>query len=297
MSQEDLYAKLGLSAGAEDIVIKAAYRALAQRYHPDKWSGDASEADRRMREINAAYAILSDKKLRAEYDRSNQHRNASDYSEQEARENTHAFDSLVAEVEARWEVACTIYPDLAELRAGLKQMSSSLSFAFVVGLLESKNFGQRTKLAKELESQFIRKYFGRNERINAYARRLITNGNRAAARHLNKLVDVIGSDVDPNLLIARVEAEFSGQSGAASNRHSVTRGEEFRRLVEAVRSRGFLGDAKALAEMFEYKVDVNYGGLFGPTKVSVITGNGRKLEFSTRSEFVQWAQQVLCAVA
>ena len=35
----DYYAVLGVNPGAEDIVIRAAYKALAQRYHPDRFSG------------------------------------------------------------------------------------------------------------------------------------------------------------------------------------------------------------------------------------------------------------------
>ena len=49
---KDHYKKLGVIQEAEDIVIKAAYRALAQRYHPDKWTGDPATATRYMSEIN-----------------------------------------------------------------------------------------------------------------------------------------------------------------------------------------------------------------------------------------------------
>ena len=38
-SDKDYYRILGVLDDAEDIVIKAAYRALAQRYHPDRWQG------------------------------------------------------------------------------------------------------------------------------------------------------------------------------------------------------------------------------------------------------------------
>ena len=64
----DYYRTLGVLDDAEDVVIRAAYRALAQRYHPDKWQGDPAEATRRMVEINAAYAVLSDTEKRAAYD-------------------------------------------------------------------------------------------------------------------------------------------------------------------------------------------------------------------------------------
>ncbi len=63
----DHYATLGLSPTAEDVVIRAAYRALIRRYHPD---GNASTpAAARSRAINAAYAVLIDPEKRAEYDR------------------------------------------------------------------------------------------------------------------------------------------------------------------------------------------------------------------------------------
>lgn len=67
-TDKDYYRVLGVLDDAEDIVIKAAYRALAQRYHPDKWKGDAAEANRLMAEINEAYAVLSDTAKRAAYD-------------------------------------------------------------------------------------------------------------------------------------------------------------------------------------------------------------------------------------
>jgi hypothetical protein len=63
----DHYDTLGLSPTSEDVVIRAAYRALIRRYHPD---GNASaEATARARAINAAYAVLIDPEKRAEYDR------------------------------------------------------------------------------------------------------------------------------------------------------------------------------------------------------------------------------------
>jgi len=53
---------------AEPEVIQAAYRRLASKYHPDVSSGPAMEADTRMKELNAAYSVLSDPALRADYD-------------------------------------------------------------------------------------------------------------------------------------------------------------------------------------------------------------------------------------
>ncbi len=63
------YDNLKVAENAPDEVIKAAYRALCQKYHPDKNSGDA-EAHRIMQIINAAYAVLSDPAQRSRYDES-----------------------------------------------------------------------------------------------------------------------------------------------------------------------------------------------------------------------------------
>jgi curved DNA-binding protein CbpA len=59
----DLYEVLQVHRRAEADVIRAAYRTLARKYHPDL-GGD----QRRMTAINEAWAILSDPRLRAAYD-------------------------------------------------------------------------------------------------------------------------------------------------------------------------------------------------------------------------------------
>jgi len=63
----DLYAELGLSRRATGDEIKAAYRGLAKRYHPDVNAGDEQD-EWRTKEINRAYAILGDPEARAAYD-------------------------------------------------------------------------------------------------------------------------------------------------------------------------------------------------------------------------------------
>ncbi|HZJ26207.1 MAG TPA: molecular chaperone DnaJ [Acidimicrobiia bacterium] len=65
--EKDYYATLGVSDGADDKAITAAYRALAKRYHPDRNKGD-SEAEERFKEVAAAYDVLGDADKRKEYD-------------------------------------------------------------------------------------------------------------------------------------------------------------------------------------------------------------------------------------
>ncbi len=63
----DWYRILGVSEKAPEEEIKAAYRKLAKRYHPDMHPGD-EECERRFREISEAYSILSDPEKRRAYD-------------------------------------------------------------------------------------------------------------------------------------------------------------------------------------------------------------------------------------
>lgn len=67
MNKKDYYKILGLSPKATDEEIKAAFRRLALRYHPDKNPGD-SLAEEKFRLISEAYSVLGDPQKRAEYD-------------------------------------------------------------------------------------------------------------------------------------------------------------------------------------------------------------------------------------
>lgn len=66
---QTLYDRLAVSRDAPPEVIRAAYRALSQRHHPDRNPGDAA-APQVMQAINDAYAVLSDAQRRRAYDAS-----------------------------------------------------------------------------------------------------------------------------------------------------------------------------------------------------------------------------------
>ena len=64
---KDFYKTLGVAKDVSETDLKKTYRKLARKYHPDSTQGDAA-AEAKFKEISEAYAVLSDKDQREEYD-------------------------------------------------------------------------------------------------------------------------------------------------------------------------------------------------------------------------------------
>lgn len=67
MQQQDYYELLGVSRNANDAEIKKAYRKQAMKHHPDR-NGNDKDAEEKFKEIQKAYAVLSDPQKRSAYD-------------------------------------------------------------------------------------------------------------------------------------------------------------------------------------------------------------------------------------
>ena len=67
MKFQDYYEVLGVPRDADEAELKRAFRELARKYHPDMNPGRVAEE--KFKEANEAYAVLSDSRERARYDR------------------------------------------------------------------------------------------------------------------------------------------------------------------------------------------------------------------------------------
>jgi len=158
---KDYYAILGVTPSTEEIVIRAAWKALAQRYHPDRFGGDMAQAHARMAEINEAYNVLSNPLQRKAYDESRAR--AGEKSEARMREqNTAQAASSTEQFEQDWALAVGAQPN-----------------------------------------------FGNKPEIIAFARQLLFEGNKAAAKALNDSIRELSSDVPADWIINKICEEFN----------------------------------------------------------------------------------------
>lgn len=210
MSEIDYYAVLGVMPDSEDLVITAAYRALVQYFQRMKQTGDPKVALQRIAALDEAYATLGRTQTRAAYDKTHPITHQIEFCKEDADKEA-AFSAALEdpEIERKWKTACSVVPDLQALRQDLARISAAQAFAFVTILLETRQFEHRAEIVARMEKNCLRRYFGTNKTILSFARSLIFSGQCKAAKALNQLVAVMGSDVDPALLITRIRQEYA----------------------------------------------------------------------------------------
>src|SRR6266700_256428 len=281
-SPDDYYAILGVLPTAEAVVIRAAYRALSLKYHPDTWSGDKAEATCRMQQLNEAYDVLSDPSKRERYDSGRANTNDDfDFGNETMRS---AFKDAETEQETDWSFAVEYYPDLADSLSRLRKVSDKLAFEYRSELLASKDFARRHQVADMLENRFLARYFGKDAKIVLLAKELIKMGHKAGARELNRAVSVLGT-ADPEKIITRIEEKYLRERNTKPRLAT---------LARYVLETHYVSDAKALLQ--ELGGEVGYrkeGGFLLSTEKVIVQLDGGEHKFENDYEMTQWVITVV----
>lgn len=148
MVKKNYYQILGVTSAAEDVVIRAAYRALVQKYHPDKFAGitldsvKRDELSNQVREIQEAYRVLSNPHLRAQFDKQNW---AGLYS------NDLSSSSWLEGLEAKsWQALVDHYPKFKNYFAGLELRQPEIAQEYKILLMELLSEGILANIIRKL---------------------------------------------------------------------------------------------------------------------------------------------------
>ncbi len=213
----DYYKILGLIPDADPAVIKAAYKALVSIYHPDR-NDDKASGDR-IREINEAYAILSEPNKKSEYD-----------AKIEGKKNiatTSAFSTnppfFNDPLEKDWKMANDFYPKLNEQYDNLAAISWRLAFAFKLQILDSQNYSDSQSIAEKMKLDYLAMYFGNDKEIINYAELLITNKQIDAALELNLIIKVMGKSVSYSIVENNINKKYPELKNELAGRNYYSR--------------------------------------------------------------------------
>jgi len=103
----------------------------------------------------------------------------------------------------------------------------------------------------------------------------------------DKLVDVMGSDIHPYLLITRIDEDF-GVSEAEARR------EKLASLIQSVFGYSNYNSARELMLFLDFSVNEISHGLFREPDICVTTPDKEILRFAARPLFVRWVRENLC---
>ena len=191
-ASKDYYAVLGVLPSIEPTALKAVYLALVKKYHPDVYKGSKADAERITKELNQAYGVLGDQAKRAEYDalRNSQTSQGGDFGQEASGDDTETQDN---DLERDWKFVVEYHPEAEDLRKELRLISKSLSMLFQYIILLEKASDRSKEIANVLRSEYLKRYFGTNERIQKFALRMLNEKRRDVALEINNYIRVLGT--------------------------------------------------------------------------------------------------------
>ncbi len=193
------YRILGVDSNAELIIIRAAYKTLIQKYHPDKAKDDSERKifNEKTKLINEAYDVLRDEIKRKAYDQN--------FSSNNSQKNEHTKTN---NYDADWSVVIDNFPVIRFEYEELLVLSQEVTNEFKQIIIKNKKFSESKSLAKKLKYDFFRKNYGDNTDCQDFAYWLHKADRIDIANELKNFVRILGSDIDNEKLIADLSDKY-----------------------------------------------------------------------------------------
>jgi DnaJ domain len=214
--EPDHYQTLGLARHAEAAVVKAAYRAMASLYHPDR--NPAPDAIDRIQRINIAHGVLSDPVRRQAYD-------ATLAGKTPPAPRPHDDDSPDPLAE-RWQIAASFFPEIQHHHARLDRLSHRVGEEFRLYLLQHQHYADAEALAARLRTEFLTRHFGTDAALHPYAEQLLLAREIDAARFVGQVVSVLGRSVTADSVREKVAQRYPRSVGSLRKRALYSRIEQ-----------------------------------------------------------------------
>jgi curved DNA-binding protein CbpA len=123
-TSKDYYAVLGVLPSIDPDALKAVYRALMKKFHPDVYSGSKSEAEKLSVEINEAYSVLSDPIQRSRYDSERGEADSQAKGQYDAQQDTPGSGAVLTEAQKEiWDYIGVFQPSTLQKYRHLEKFS------------------------------------------------------------------------------------------------------------------------------------------------------------------------------
>ena len=215
---KDYYAVLGVLPSIEQSALKAVYSALMKKYHPDVTTMPKQEAELRTKEINEAYTVLGDLVRRAKYDEQRKHSSSGSGDYDQESSNSDAAENSDPLLQKDWQIVVSYFPEAEECRVRLRKISVPLSETFQIVLISEKMARQAKEISELLQKEFLKTYFGSNEKLHPFVLFLIRSNAKKVLLEINNYTRVIGAPPDNEVdafvasLIIKFKIENYGRS-------------------------------------------------------------------------------------
>ena len=192
---DDYYKILGIPKNAPQSLVRIIYKSLVKIYHPDLFQGDLDFATTKLKELNEAYAVISDPQKRKEYDAGPQLEDkGSDtdiFSDFNFSEEYSTYKSIIDD---QWKAALEFIPNLELEAKKLERISNKLSFVFKATLIETKGFSNYLKVVQDVVEIFFTEWFGDDLLVHRLILAAIEADHKSYALDFHKAVSLLGNE-------------------------------------------------------------------------------------------------------